>query len=96
MHPNDGRVVSNFIIQALKNKDLTIYGDGKQTRSFCFVDDLINAMLLIMDTNDTFTGPINVGNPDEFTIQELAEKIVELTNSNSQIIFKSLPEDDPK
>ena len=96
MHPNDGRVVSNFIIQALKNKDITIYGDGKQTRSFCFVDDLINAMLLIMDTSDDFTGPINIGNPNEFTIQELAEKIVELTNSNSQIIFKSLPEDDPK
>ena len=96
MHPNDGRVVSNFIIQALTNKDITIYGDGKQTRSFCFVDDLINAMLLIMDTGDDFTGPINIGNPNEFTIQELAEKIVELTNSNSQIIFKPLPEDDPK
>ncbi len=96
MHPNDGRVVSNFIIQALKNKDITIYGDGKQTRSFCFVDDLINAMLLIMDTGDDFTGPINIGNPNEFTIQELAEKIVKLTNSNSQIIFKPLPEDDPK
>tara|TARA_Y100000768_G_scaffold142576_3_gene106193 strand:- start:2425 stop:3372 length:948 start_codon:yes stop_codon:yes gene_type:complete len=96
MHPNDGRVVSNFIIQALKNKDITIYGDGKQTRSFCFVDDLINAMLLIMDTGDDFTGPINIGNPNEFTIQELAEKIVELTDSNSQIIFKPLPEDDPK
>ena len=96
MHPNDGRVVSNFIIQALKNKDITIYGDGKQTRSFCFVDDLINAMLLIMDTSDDFTGPINIGNPNESTIQELGEKIVELTNSNSQIIFKPLPEDDPK
>ena len=96
MHPNDGRVVSNFIIQALKNKDITIYGDGKQTRSFCFVDDLIVAMLLIMNTEDDFTGPINIGNPDEFTIQEIAEKIVELTNSSSQIVFKSLPEDDPK
>ena len=96
MHPNDGRVVSNFIIQALKNKDITIYGDGKQTRSFCFVDDLITAMLLIMNTDDDFTGPINIGNPDEFTIQEIAEKIVELTNSNSQIVFKPLPEDDPK
>ena len=96
MHPNDGRVVSNFIIQALKNKDITIYGDGKQTRSFCFVDDLICAMLLIMNTDDDFTGPMNIGNPDEFTIQEIAEKIVKLTNSRSQIVFKPLPEDDPK
>ena len=96
MHPNDGRVVSNFIIQALKNKDITIYGDGKQTRSFCFVDDLIGAMLLIMGTEDDFTGPINIGNPEEHTIQEIAEKIIDLTNSNSQIIFKQLPEDDPK
>ena len=96
MHPNDGRVVSNFIIQALKNKDITIYGDGKQTRSFCFVDDLIDAMLLIMNTDDDFTGPMNIGNPDEFTIQEIAEKIVKLTNSSSQIVFKPLPEDDPK
>ena len=96
MHPNDGRVVSNFIIRALKNKDITIYGDGKQTRSFCFVDDLIGAMLLIMNTDDDFTGPMNIGNPDEFTIQEIAEKIVKLTNSSSQIVFKPLPEDDPK
>ena len=96
MHPNDGRVVSNFIIQALKNKNITIYGDGKQTRSFCFVDDLITAMLLIMNTDDDFTGPINIGNPDEFTIQEIAEKIVKLTNSSSKIVFKQLPEDDPK
>ena len=96
MHPNDGRVVSNFIIQALKNKNITIYGDGKQTRSFCFVDDLITAMLLVMNTDDDFTGPINIGNPDEFTIQEIAEKIVELTNSSSKIVFKQLPEDDPK
>ena len=90
MHPNDGRVVSNFIIQALKNKEITIYGDGKQTRSFCFVDDLITAMMLVMNTDDDFTGPINIGNPDEFTIQQIAEKVVELTNSNSQIIFKPL------
>ena len=96
MHPNDGRVVSNFIIQALKNEDITIYGDGKQTRSFCFVDDLIGAMLLIMNTENDFTGPINIGNPEEHTIQEIAEKIIDLTNSNSQIIFKQLPEDDPK
>ncbi len=96
MHPNDGRVVSNFIIQALKNKDITIYGDGKQTRSFCFVDDLIEAMLLIMNTGDDFTGPVNIGNPDEFTIQEIAKKIIKLTNSSSQIVFKPLPENDPK
>tara|TARA_B100001248_G_scaffold99170_1_gene73604 strand:+ start:697 stop:1650 length:954 start_codon:yes stop_codon:yes gene_type:complete len=96
MHPNDGRVVSNFIFQALKNKDITIYGDGKQTRSFCYVDDLIDAMLLIMGTGNDFTGPMNIGNPNEFTIQELGEKIVELTNSKSQIVYKPLPEDDPK
>ena len=78
MHPNDGRVISNFIIQALKNKDITIYGDGKQTRSFCFVDDLIGAMLLIMNTDDDFTGPMNIGNPDEFTIQEIAKKLLNL------------------
>ena len=96
MHPNDGRVVSNFITQALKNKDITIYGNGKQTRSFCFVDDLIGAMLLIMNTNDDFTGPMNIGNPDEFTIQEIAKKIIDLTNSKSKIVYKSLPEDDPK
>ena len=74
MHPNDGRVVSNFITQALKNQEITIYGDGKQTRSFCFIDDLIDAMLLIMDTGDNFTGPINIGNPSELTIQEIAKK----------------------
>ena len=96
MHPNDGRVVSNFIIQALKNKDITIYGDGKQTRSFCYVDDLIDAMLLFMNTGDDFTGPVNIGNPDEFTIQNLAIKVIELTNSSSKIIYKPLPEDDPK
>ena len=96
MHPNDGRVVSNFIIQALTNKNITIYGDGKQTRSFCFVDDLIDAMCLIMNTDDDCTGPMNIGNPDEFTIQEIAKKIIDLTNSKSQIVYKSLPEDDPK
>ena len=83
IHSNDGRVVSNFIIQALKNKDVTIYGDGNQTRSFCFVSDLINVIILIMDTGDDFTGPINIGNIYQFTIQELAEKIVMLTNSSS-------------
>ena len=95
MHPNDGRVVSNFIIQALKNKDITIYGDGKQTRSFCFIDDLINAMLLIMDTEDYFTGPINIGNPNEFSIKKLAEIVIKKLNTNSELIFMPLPQDDP-
>lgn len=96
MLPNDGRVVSNFIVQALKNEALTIYGNGSQTRSFQFVDDLINALIQIMDTEDNFTGPINIGNPKEFTILELAEHIIKLTNSKSEIVFKPLPEDDPE
>ena len=96
MHPNDGRVVSNFIIQALQNKPITVYGDGSQTRSFCYVDDMIDAFIRLMKTHDEFTGPINLGNPEEFTILELAEKIVELTNSKSEIIFKPLPENDPR
>ncbi|HVT28122.1 MAG TPA: UDP-glucuronic acid decarboxylase family protein [Lacipirellulaceae bacterium] len=96
MHPNDGRVVSNFIVQALKGEDITIYGDGSQTRSFCYVDDLIQAMTRMMDTPDEFTGPINIGNPQEFTIRELAEHIIRLTGSRSRLSFKSLPADDPK
>jgi UDP-glucuronate decarboxylase len=96
MHPNDGRVVSNFIMQALQNKDITIYGDGQQTRSFCYVDDLINALLLMMDSSDDFTGPVNIGNPGEFTMLELAEKIISLTKSPSKIIYQTLPQDDPK
>ncbi len=96
MHPNDGRVVSNFIVQALQNKNITIYGDGAQTRSFCYVDDLIDAFILFMNSKDGFSGPVNLGNPDEFRIFELAEKVVELTNSKSKITFSSLPEDDPK
>jgi len=96
MHPNDGRVVSNFIIQALKNTDITIYGDGSQTRSFCYVDDMVDGFLLFMETDDEFKGPLNMGNPNEFTIQELAEKVIDLTGSNSKIIYKTLPEDDPK
>jgi UDP-glucuronate decarboxylase len=96
MHPNDGRVVSNFIIQALQNNDITIYGDGQQTRSFCYVDDLIDAFLLMMDSPDDFTGPVNIGNPDEFTMLELAEKIISLTGSSSRIIYQPLPPDDPK
>jgi UDP-glucuronate decarboxylase len=95
MHPNDGRVVSNFIVQALKNEDITIYGDGSQTRSFCYVDDLIEGMVRLMNTGDEFTGPINVGNPGEFTILELAEKVIYLTGSSSKLVFRPLPEDDP-
>jgi len=91
---NDGRVVSNFIIQALQNKDITIYGDGSQTRSFCYVDDLVDGLIKMMNSNEI--GPINLGNPDEFTILELAQKIIELTNSKSKLIFKTLPQDDPK
>ena len=96
MHPNDGRVVSNFIIQALKNEDITIYGDGNQTRSFCYCDDLINAFLKLMNTRKEFFGPINLGNPEEFTMIELAEIILKLTNSSSNLTFKPLPKDDPK
>ena len=96
MHPNDGRVVSNFIVQALQNEDITIYGDGGQSRSFCFVDDMVDGFLLFMETDDEFKGPLNMGNPNEFTIQELAEKVIDLTGSNSKIIYKTLPEDDPK
>ncbi len=96
MHPNDGRVVSNFIVQALQNQPLTIYGDGTQTRSFCFIDDLIDAFLLLMNTEDSFTGPINLGNPSEYSIKDLAETIIELTNSTSAIDYRKLPFDDPK
>jgi len=95
MYPNDGRVVSNFIIQALKGEEITIYGDGSQTRSFCYVDDLIEGFLLLMKSPDEFTGPVNLGNPVEFTILELAEKVIERTGSQSKIIHKPLPEDDP-
>jgi UDP-glucuronate decarboxylase len=96
MHPHDGRVVSNFIMQALKGEDITIYGDGTQTRSFCYVDDLIEAMIRVMDSPDDFTGPINIGNPQEFTILELAEQVIRLINSRSKLVFKPLPTDDPK
>ena len=95
MHPNDGRVVSNFIVQALKGEPITIFGDGKQTRSFCYVDDLIDALVRIMATADDFTGPVNIGNPSEFTILELAQKVIELTGSKSKIVFHPLPSDDP-
>jgi UDP-glucuronate decarboxylase len=95
MHPNDGRVVSNFILQALRNEDITVYGDGKQTRSFCYVDDLIEGVIRMMNLPEDFTGPVNLGNPQEYSILELAEKIIELTQSKSNIIFKPLPQDDP-
>lgn len=95
MHPNDGRVVSNFIIQALKGEPITIYGDGSQTRSFCYVSDLIRAFILFMNTGPEVTGPINLGNPGEFTILELAQKIIDLSGSKSQIVHKKLPDDDP-
>ncbi len=95
MHPNDGRVVSNFIVQALKNEDITIYGDGSQTRSFCYVDDLIEGMIRFMNSGEEFIGPVNIGNPDEFTILELAQKVLGLTGSRSRLIYEPLPEDDP-
>ena len=95
MHPSDGRVVSNFIVQALKGEPITVYGNGTQTRSFCYVDDLIESLVRLMATADSFTGPVNVGNPDEFTILELAKKVIELTGSKSGIVFKPLPSDDP-
>jgi UDP-glucuronate decarboxylase len=95
MHPQDGRVVSNFIIQALRNEDITIYGDGSQTRSFQFVDDLVEGMIRMMNTREEFTGPVNIGNPTEFTIQELAKKVILLTGSKSRLTYLPLPEDDP-
>ncbi len=95
MQPHDGRVVSNFIIQALQNKDITIYGDGSQTRSFQYVDDLVEGAIRLMNTRDDFVGPVNIGNPNEFTIKELALKVIELTGSKSKLVYKPLPEDDP-
>lgn len=95
MNPEDGRVVSNFIMQALRGEDITIYGDGKQTRSFCYVSDLIDGMVKMMNSESGFTGPVNIGNPTEFTMLDLAEQIIELTGSKSQLVFKELPEDDP-
>ena len=95
MHPNDGRVVSNFIVQALTEQDITVYGDGSQTRSFCYVDDLIEGMIRMMNGPDRFIGPVNLGNPAEFTILELAKHVIRMTNSSSEIIFETLPQDDP-
>lgn len=96
MHPNDGRVVSNFIVQALKDEPITIYGDGSQTRSFCYVDEMVDAFIRLMATPDEFVGPVNLGNPGEFTILELASKVIELTGSRSEIVFMPLPHDDPR
>jgi UDP-glucuronate decarboxylase len=96
MHPNDGRVVSNFIVQALRGTDITIFGDGRQTRSFCYVDDLIDAVLRMMDSPADFTGPVNIGNPSEYTMLELAEEVLRLTASKSKLIFQPLPADDPR
>ena len=95
MHPSDGRVISNFIVQALHDKDITIYGDGSQTRSFQYIDDLVEGMIRMMQTRDSFIGPVNIGNPNEYTIRELAEKIIAMTNSKSKIVFLPLPQDDP-
>ena len=96
MHPNDGRVVSNFIVQALKGEDITLYGDGEQTRSFCYVSDLVDGLVRLMNTGDDVTGPINLGNPGEFTIRQLAEKIIEMTGARSKLVHKPLPQDDPR
>ena len=96
MHPNDGRVVSNFIVQALRNQDITLYGDGSQTRSFCYVDDLVEGLIRLMETGDNVSGPINIGNPEEFTIRELAEIVIDLTGSRAKIVHLPLPADDPK
>jgi len=95
MHPNDGRVISNFIVQALLGRDITVYGEGRQTRSFCFVDDLIDGLFRLMNSPDDFTGPVNIGNPGEYTILELADKIITLTGAKSTIVYKPLPQDDP-
>jgi UDP-glucuronate decarboxylase len=96
MHPNDGRVVSNFVVQALQNKDITIYGEGSQTRSFCYVDDLVDGLIRLMQSNDDVTGPVNLGNPSEFTIRQLAETVIDLTGSKSKLVHRPLPADDPK
>ena len=96
MHPNDGRVVSNFVVQALRGEDITVYGDGNQTRSFCYVSDLVDGLIRLMDSDKDITGPINIGNPREFTILQLAEKVIELTGSSSKILNKPLPQDDPR
>ena len=95
MHPNDGRVVSNFIVQALRNEDITLYGDGSQTRAFCFVDDLIEGFIRLMATGPEITGPINIGNPHEIPVRELAERVIRITGSSSRLVHRPLPQDDP-
>ena len=95
MHPEDGRVISNFIVQALQGQDLTVYGDGSQTRSFCYVDDLIDGLIALMHSPDNFIGPVNLGNPGEYTMLEVAEMVLKLTGTRSKIVFKPLPQDDP-
>jgi UDP-glucuronate decarboxylase len=96
MHPNDGRVVSNFIMQSLRNEDITVYGDGSQTRSFCYVDDLIGGLITLMASADDFTGPVNLGNPNEISVLELAEMVISMIGSKSRIVYKPLPTDDPQ
>ena len=96
MHPDDGRVVSNFVVQALKGNDITIFGDGTQTRSFCYVDDMIRAFIALMATDRDVTGPVNLGNPGEYTVAELAQKVIDLTGSDSRIVYRPLPADDPR
>lgn len=96
MHPNDGRVVSNFIVQALQGEDITVYGDGRQTRSFCYVDDLIDGLIRLMNATDEVSGPVNLGNPEEWTIRDLAEKIIEMTGSKAGIVYRPMPQDDPR
>jgi UDP-glucuronate decarboxylase len=95
MHQHDGRVVSNFIIQALKDENITVYGDGSHTRSFCYIDDMIDGLMKLMNTSDDITGPVNLGNPSEISILELAEKVLKITHSRSKIVFRHLPQDDP-
>ena len=96
MHPKDGRVVSNFIMQALRGEDITIYGDGQQTRSFCYVDDLVKAMIKMMESRSDFTGPVNIGNPEEFSMLQLADLVIKMTGSKSKLVFEPLPQDDPR
>jgi UDP-glucuronate decarboxylase len=96
MHPNDGRVVSNFVVQALRDEDITVFGEGHQTRSFCYVDDLVDGLMRLMETPEEVTGPVNLGNPTEFTIRQLAETVIALTGSASKIVYRPLPQDDPR
>jgi UDP-glucuronate decarboxylase len=96
MHPNDGRVISNFVVQALQNRPITVYGDGSQSRSFCYIDDMVDGLIRLMESGESVTGPINLGNPVEFTMRELADKVIEMTGSKSVVEFQPLPSDDPR